>query len=111
MTTHESTSAGSRPRKHFGRAFGIGILTEVAAAVVTVISVIVNFDEEFALLDDFQYALLANLIALVIDVVLAAVPALRRGVGSAPGVLLGWLVGLILQVVALVILVLAGSFT
>ncbi|MFK3979329.1 hypothetical protein ACI2K4_02995 [Micromonospora sp. NPDC050397] len=103
MTTTEAKA----PSKHFGRTLGIGVLIQIVVIVGT------YFVVRFTSLGDdglvglvFFFGIVGALDALVliVEIILVAIPATRARIGSGPGLLLGWLLGFILQLLPFIII-------
>jgi hypothetical protein len=101
--------SGDEAGRHFGRNLGIGILVQAVIFVLVIAALIVagkSGDEAGLFAVIFFLPVMAGLdvIFLIVDLVLVVIPAARARIGSGTGLLLGWLVGLGVQVAAFVIL-------
>lgn len=95
--------------KHLGRAFGIGVLGQAVIFVLVIAALIVagkSNDEAGLFAVIFFLPVMAGLdvLFLIADIILVVIPSAREKVGSGPGLLLGWLVGLAVQVAAFLFL-------
>jgi hypothetical protein len=101
--------SGDEAGRHFGRNLGIAVLVQALIFVLVIAALIVagkSGDEAGLFAVIFFLPVMAGLdvIFLIVDLVLVVIPAARARIGSGTGLLLGWLVGLGVQVAAFVIL-------
>ncbi|NMO50047.1 hypothetical protein HH310_02400 [Actinoplanes sp. TBRC 11911] len=93
------------PTKHFGRDLGLGVLVQAIAfglafGIVALTSL--GDDDIVGSVFFLLFIPALDVLALIVEVILVVIPATRARL-SGPGLLLGWLIGLILQVAAIVV--------
>lgn len=99
--------------RHFGRAFSIGVIGHAVIFVLVIAGLIVagraNDDAGlFAVIVFIPVMAGLDALFLIVDIILVVIPRAREKVGSGPGLLLGWLAGLGVQVAAFMILTSIG---
>jgi hypothetical protein len=109
VTIEATETTETTATHHFGRNLGIGVLVQAAIFVVVILALIVagkSGDEAGLFAVIFFLPVMAGLdvVFLIVDLILVVIPAARHRVGSGAGLLLGWLIGLGVQVAAFIIL-------